>query len=89
MIGETAEWLYYEVPAEVRPKSWRKKFQGQKQKWFAMRFLGQDSDINLMTEHPEFLSWKWVPRSDLPDLAVSFKRDLYREILDAFEKAGI
>ena len=89
VIGETSGWLYYEVPAEVRPKSWRDKYQGQKQKWFAMRFLGRDSDINLMTEHPEFLNWKWVARSALPDLAVSFKRELYREILTAFERAGI
>ena len=56
---------------------WKGKFRGQKQKWFITRFLGEDSEINLNTKHPEFIEWKWIEPKELPDVIVDFKKDLY------------
>ena len=60
------------------------KYRGQEQKWFVARFTGVDSDINIATEHPEFLDWKWANPADLPGLIVPFKRALYTEIVGEF-----
>jgi putative (di)nucleoside polyphosphate hydrolase len=76
---------YYRLPDELIGKVWKgSQWIGQKQAWFLCRFLGTDADINLETEVPEFRDWRWVERERLPELIVPFKRDLYREILDAF-----
>jgi len=88
VIAESAGWHSYDLPISVRPRIWGGKYVGQRQKWFLMRFLGHDEDINLETEnpeqHPEFDSWIWVPARDLPDLVVSFKRPLYQALLQEF-----
>jgi len=63
---------------------WKGKYCGQRQQWFAMRFTGEDRDIHLDTEHPEFRAWKWAPVRELSDIIVPFKRPLYTEILAAF-----
>jgi putative (di)nucleoside polyphosphate hydrolase len=87
ILAESRHWLSYEVPRELTRRLWRGRYRGQRQKWFAMRFLGRDEDIDLHTHHPEFEAWKWVPAADLPRLIVPFKRQLYLDILTEF--AGI
>jgi len=87
IIAESKRWLSYEVPTEVTRRLWRGRYRGQRQKWFAMRFLGHDEDIDLHTHHPEFDAWKWVPAAELPRLIVPFKRQLYQDVLTEF--AGI
>lgn len=86
IIAECAEWLPYDLPEDLVPKLWGGKYRGQTQKWFAMRFTGTDSDINLATEHREFSEWKWVPRAEVPELIVPFKRDLYIRIMQEFSR---
>ena len=84
IIAQSAGWLHYDVPAKKRPKSWRGRFRGQSQKWFALRFQGRDGDINLATDHPEFADWRWVSPGDLPGLIVPFKRAVYTRVLQEF-----
>lgn len=84
IIAESADWYYYDLPADLIPKVWGGKYRGQRQKWFVMKFLGADSDINIATEHPEFSEWKWAAPADLPNLIVPFKRDLYAALVKEF-----
>ena len=85
IIGETDDWLTYDLPKAIRKTIWKGRYRGQKQKWYALRFLGRDADIDLEAHtHPEFSDWKWVPLGDVPDLIVPFKRDLYQDIVQAF-----
>lgn len=84
VLAECEDWLDYDLPDELLGKIWGGDFRGQTQKWFAMRFLGRDSDINIETENPEFLEWKWSEVKTLPDLIVPFKRDLYAELVRRF-----
>ena len=84
IIGESREWLSYELPDALIGKLWGGKFCGQEQKWFAMDFEGSDADINLQTEHPEFLEWKWVDFAEVPNLIVPFKRKLYEQLVAEF-----
>ncbi|MBN8530470.1 MAG: RNA pyrophosphohydrolase [Alphaproteobacteria bacterium] len=84
IIAEIPGWLDYDLPEDLIGKLWGGKYRGQRQKWFAMRFLGSDSDINLNTPHPEFLEWRWEKLERVPELIVPFKRELYRRIAEAF-----
>ena len=85
IIAETPGWLRYELPPALQGnKIWGGFYRGQEQKWFLMRFLGRDADIDLNTHHPEFDAWQWVPAADLPQLIVPFKRALYEAVLDEF-----
>ena len=84
IIAETEEWIHYDLPRDLADKVWNGRFRGQTQKWFAMRFLGNDSDINLATARPEFIEWKWIPLNSLIDVAVSFKRDNYAQVVAEF-----
>ena len=84
IIAETEEWVHYDLPRDLADKVWNGRFRGQTQKWFAMRFLGNDSDINLATARPEFIEWKWTPLNSLIDVAVAFKRDNYTQVVAAF-----
>jgi putative (di)nucleoside polyphosphate hydrolase len=85
IVAESEGWLTYDLPKEVRKKVWKGRFRGQKQKWYAMRYKGQDADIDLNAhKHPEFSKWRWADMADLPDLIVPFKRDLYVEIVNSF-----
>jgi putative (di)nucleoside polyphosphate hydrolase len=84
ILAESKGWLYYEVPTELAQKAWGWRWQGQRQKWFVMLFRGQDVDIDLATEHPEFNAWRWVSVQELFALAVSFKRQLYLNVLGEF-----
>ena len=83
-IAACPERLRYELPAELAPKFWGGRWIGQSQDWFLCRFLGQDSDIELATEHPEFSHWQWVEPAALPGLIVPFKRALYEAVLERF-----
>lgn len=86
ILAESREWLRYDLPPELVGKAWGGRYRGQRQKWFAMRFTGVDSDIDLATEHPEFMDWRWVPAAHLPELIVPFKRQLYRDVLAEFAR---
>ena len=83
-VAEHPERLRYDLPDEWRERLWRGQWKGQMQHWFLARFLGEDSDVNLQTHHPEFRAWKWVDPHQLPELIVPFKRDLYRRLLEDF-----
>ena len=85
ILAESAGWLTYDVPREIAGRLWRGRYRGQMQKWFAMRFTGEDSDIDLKTHHPEFDAWKWIAPAELPRLIVPFKRQLYLDVLREFE----
>jgi putative (di)nucleoside polyphosphate hydrolase len=84
VLAESRGWLYYEVPAELAKKAWEGRWKGQRQKWFVMIFKGWDADINIETENPEFNAWRWVSVDELTELAVSFKRRLYADIIGEF-----
>ena len=80
LIKEIDEILTYELPPNLLGIIWKGKYRGQKQKWFIMKFNGNDKEINLRTHKPEFLDWKWINISDLTKVAVDFKLDVYKKI---------
>ncbi len=84
ILAESRGWTRYDLPTHLQNQVWAGRWQGQQQKWFAMRFLGSDSEIDLRTEHPEFSAWRWIPAGALPYLIVGFKREVYREVLRQF-----
>jgi putative (di)nucleoside polyphosphate hydrolase len=84
IVRESAGWLRYDLPADLGSGLWRGRYRGQEQKWFAMRFLGRDGDIDLTTHHPEFNAWQWVTPDRLEELIVPFKRALYHDIVAEF-----
>ena len=84
LINQHDDWLYYDIPLPLADRLWQGRYKGQKQKWMALRFTGDDSDIKIATEEPEFCEWKWLSPHDLVDLAVPFKRDVYQNVLAAF-----
>jgi len=79
-VKEIDEKLTYILPDHLIGIIWRGKFKGQIQKWFVMRFIGNDSEININTKKPEFLDWKWIDLEDLPKIAVNFKLDVYKTL---------
>jgi putative (di)nucleoside polyphosphate hydrolase len=85
IIGEYPDWLTYDLPPDLLGIAWRGKYRGQRQRWYAMRFLGEDAEIRLdLDPHPEFDAWRWVPLAELPALAVGFKRPIYEILTEAF-----
>ena len=76
----------YELPKELLGIIWKGKFRGQKQKWFIVRFKGEESEINLKTKHPEFIEWKWIEMEDLPKVIVDFKKKVYENLLIELKK---
>ena len=84
IIAESERWLSYDLPEELLPRLWGGRFRGQNQKWFLVRFTGTDDDIDIATENPEFLDWKWVELETIPDLIVPFKRRLYQDLVAEF-----
>ena len=86
ILKELDEWFEYELPKNLLGIIWKGKFRGQKQKWFVVRFTGKESEINLKTEHPEFIEWKWVKMNDLPKIIVDFKKDVYEKLLLELKK---
>ena len=84
VLGETPDWVYYDLPPHLLGKAWKGRFCGQRQKWLLLRFTGQDSDVNIATDHPEFDKWQWMRADDLLDSIVPFKRAVYAQVLDIF-----
>jgi len=80
LIKELDGWFKYDLPKYLLGKLWKGKYRGQKQKWFIMKFLGKNDEINIRTKSPEFLDWKWIKPSDLPGVAVDFKINIYKKI---------
>ena len=80
LIKEIDQKLTYILPDHLIGIIWKGKFKGQTQKWFVMRFIGNESEININTKKPEFLDWKWINLEDLPKIAVSFKLDVYKNL---------
>jgi len=86
LIKELDGTITYELPDRLLGLIWKGKYRGQKQKWFLMRFIGTDNEINIKTKHPEFLEWKWVELDKITDLVVDFKLHVYKEVKDKVKK---
>jgi putative (di)nucleoside polyphosphate hydrolase len=85
-LGESSDWITYDLPHHLVGKAWRGRYRGQLQKWFALAFTGEDRDIDLRaSRHPEFSAWRWVALAETPGLIVPFKRDLYARVVAEFE----
>jgi putative (di)nucleoside polyphosphate hydrolase len=84
LIAEAPGEFTYDLPPELIGKVWKGRWRGQTQRWFLFRFLGEDADIDIATEHQEFRAWRWIDPADLPRLIVPFKRALYEAVLAAF-----
>jgi putative (di)nucleoside polyphosphate hydrolase len=87
-LGEIAEWLTYDIPAELIGQAWKGQYRGQTQKWFAVRFAGDESEIDIAhpdgAAHPEFSAWRWEPLENIPELVVPFKRAVYDRVVKEF-----
>ena len=86
VMSQTNDWLTYDLPHSIVPRIWKGRFKGQKQLWFLLQFLGEDADIQIETDHPEFSEWRWIDADEMLDSIVPFKRDLYRQVIDAFRE---
>ena len=86
LIKEIDSSFTYILPDHLIGIIWKGKFKGQKQKWFVMRFIGNESEININTKHPEFLDWKWINIDDLTKIAVNFKLEIYKQVKSEIEK---
>ncbi len=86
LISELEGNISYILPNRLLGVIWKGKYKGQKQKWFLMRFLGNDSEINLKTKKPEFLDWKWVDLEKITELVVDFKLHVYQKVKEKVKK---
>lgn len=84
ILGKTENWVTYDLPPDLLGKVWKGKYRGQKQKWYLLRYLGQDADIIIDTEHPEFSAWKWIGAEELVASIVPFKRAVYEDVVAQF-----
>nr|WP_246168494.1 RNA pyrophosphohydrolase [Wolbachia endosymbiont of Ctenocephalides felis wCfeT] len=85
IIAKNQDWVYYDLPEEIIPICWNGKYSGQKQRWFLMKFSGNDEDINInYTNHPEFKEWRWQSIDKLVDSAISFKQTVYKKVVEEF-----
>ena len=84
VLAETPDWLTYDLPHDIVPRMWKGRYRGQKQKWFLMRFLGEDAQIDIDQPHPEFSAWQWITADEMLGAIVPFKRDMYRQVIEAF-----
>ncbi|RDV04259.1 RNA pyrophosphohydrolase [Undibacter mobilis] len=90
-LDEIADWLAYDIPRDIVGEAWKGQYRGQKQKWYALRFTGNDSEINITApggghHKPEFIDWRWVEMKSLPDLVVPFKRPIYEQVVASFSR---
>ena len=89
-LGEVAEWLSYDIPRNLIGQAWNGRYRGQTQKWFAVRFNGRESEIDIAhpggTHKPEFSAWRWEPLQNIPDLVVPFKRPVYERVVAEFSE---
>ena len=81
ILNEIDGWFEYELPKNLLGKIWKGRYRGQKQKWFVVKFLGNDGEINLQTDKPEFIEWRWLDIENLPNVIVDFKRKVYEQLL--------
>ncbi len=86
LIQEIEGTTVYELPENLLGIIWKGKYKGQKQKWFLMRYLGNDNEINIKTSKPEFLEWKWVDLNMITDIVVDFKLEVYKKLKDKINK---
>ena len=86
LIQELNGTTVYELPDNLLGIIWKGKYRGQKQKWFVMRFIGEDKDINIKTKNPEFLDWKWIDLDQITDYVVDFKLHVYKELKEKIKK---
>ena len=81
ILKEIEGWSEYELPNNLLGKIWRGKYRGQKQKWFIVRFLGNDNEVDLEKYKPEFIEWQWLDIENLPEVIVEFKREVYKSLV--------
>ncbi|MBX9739588.1 MAG: RNA pyrophosphohydrolase [Beijerinckiaceae bacterium] len=92
LLGEAADWHTYDLPEDIAQSAWKGRYAGQTQKWFALRFNGAESEIDI--DHPagghkpEFDAWRWVKMSELPGLIIPFKRPVYEKVVAEFARFG-
>jgi len=86
IIQKSSGYFYYNLPYNLQKKFWGGKYLGQKQRWYLLQFNGNDEVININLENPEFCEWKWVAKDEIIDLIVNFKKQLYRDVLNEFNK---
>jgi putative (di)nucleoside polyphosphate hydrolase len=84
VIAESATWVPYDLPHHIVPQIWKGRYRGQEQKWFLLRFNGQDDQVNIATEHPEFSKGRWLPVAELVPQIVPFKRAVYEAVVREF-----
>jgi len=89
-LGEIADWVIYDIPREIAGQAWKGRYRGQKQKWYALLFTGDESEINILSpdggHEPEFIDWRWEPMQNLPELVVPFKRATYERVVREFSR---
>lgn len=90
-LGTIDDWLTYDIPREILGQAWKGKYRGQTQKWFALRFTGEDSEIDIThpaggAHKPEFIAWRWEPLENAPNLVVPFKRQVYERVVKEFAR---
>ena len=91
LIGESDEWLRYDIPSELVGRAWKGRYRGQRQKWFAFRFDGDESEIDVEApgggkHKPEFRAWRWERLENLPALIIPFKRSVYTDVASLFSR---
>jgi len=84
ILAQSKDWIPYDLPHHLVQKLWNGRYRGQKQRWFLMRFTGEDDEINIQTKNPEFSHWCWMPAEDLLEKIVPFKRDTYFQVIREF-----
>ncbi len=83
-MAKTHGWVTYDLPPDLLGKVWGGKYRGQKQKWFLFRFTGQDADVRIASEHPEFSAWRWILADEMVESIVPFKRAVYDQVVRSF-----
>ncbi len=86
ILKEIDGMLEYELPKNLLGIIWKGRFRGQKQKWFIAKFIGEESEIDLETKHPEFIEWKWISIDQLPDVIVDFKKKVYLKLVEEIKQ---
>lgn len=89
-LAESRDWYAYDIPREIVGQAWKGKYRGQTQKWYALRFIGADTEIDVAHpaggHEPEFVEWRWEKMERLPDLVVPFKREVYEQVVEEFSR---
>lgn len=88
-LAEVGDWLTYDIPRTIAGRAWKGRYRGQKQKWYAARFTGDESEIDIKSpagHKQEFIAWRWEPMKNLPELIVPFKRPVYERVVEEFKK---